>query len=148
MLKHVIWMLSLDLRPARVPQSLIRPNTYYHNDQSVGAGDPQLCILHCLTKQIKNASFTLYCCHLKVTMTIIGNLSFSQKSSWNSAYNVKITYTGKNESPCGRQGPICYFICDMFDHIGCTKKLWKPGDIGFWKIWKRCFFQDILNAFW
>ena len=29
-----------------------------------------------------------------------------------------------------------------------TKKLWKPGDEGFWKIWKRRFFQDIQNSFW
>ena len=29
-----------------------------------------------------------------------------------------------------------------------TKKLWKPGEEGFWKIWKRRFFQDIQNSFW
>ena len=28
-----------------------------------------------------------------------------------------------------------------------SKKLWKPGDEGFWKIGKHCFFQDIQNFF-
>ena len=32
--------------------------------------------------------------------------------------------------------------------FGLCKKLWKPGDEGFWKIWKRRFFQDIQNSFW
>ena len=32
--------------------------------------------------------------------------------------------------------------------VSYTKKLWKPGDEGFWKIWKRRFFQDIQNSFW
>ena len=40
------------------------------------------------------------------------------------------------------------FLFWLFGFIDLNKKLWKPGDIGLWKIWKRRFFQDILNSFW
>ena len=34
------------------------------------------------------------------------------------------------------------------DREWISQELLQYGHTGFWKIWKRCFFQDIQNSFW